>query len=106
MKKLKLEIDALAVESFDTHAVAESGGTVRGMASYPDGCFPPSNSQDPFIDTCGYATCAGNTCWYTCGDTCGCGVTVGCQPQESAGHTYCIQDYSCLNQCFPTGPGC
>jgi hypothetical protein len=105
MRKLRLEIDALAVESFDTHAVAEGAGTVRGMASYPDGCFPPSDSQDPFLDTCGYATCAGNTCWYSCNGTCNCG-TVGCPPPESAGYTYCMKDNSCINQCFPTGSGC
>ena len=105
MKKLKLEIDALAVESFDTHAMLGGEGTVRGLESYPNGCFPPSDSVDPAIDSCAYATCAGNTCWYSCNGTCNCG-SAGCQPQESAGYTYCLKDASCLNGCFPTGPDC
>ena len=101
MRKIRLDVDALRVDSFDTAAGAESQrGTVRGH-SYPDACFPPSGSDDPFLDTCGYATCAGDTCWYSCGGSCGCGGTVGCPPQESAGYTYCMKDASCLNACFP-----
>jgi hypothetical protein len=102
MKKLKLEIDALAVESFDTFVAPDGEGTVRGLESYPNGCFPPSGSVDPAIDSCAYATCAGDTCWQSCNGTCNCGGSAGC-PQESAGYTYCFRDPSCLNQCFPTG---
>ncbi|HEX8696587.1 MAG TPA: hypothetical protein VF746_29475 [Longimicrobium sp.] len=106
MRKLKLEIDALRVESFAPVAEDDSrGGTVHGH-SYPNGCFPPSDSQDPYLDTCGYATCAGNSCWQSCnGYTCGgCdpGGSAGCFP-ESAGYTYCLKDASCINQCLPTG---
>jgi len=59
MKKLRLEMDALRVESFATAAGAREAGTVHGH-SYPNGCFPPPGS-DPFVDTCHYATCAGDT---------------------------------------------
>jgi hypothetical protein len=104
MKKLRLEMDALRVESFSTDAAAREAGTVHGH-SYPNGCFPPPGS-DPFLDTCHYATCAGDTCWYSCGGSCDCGGgSAGCPPQESAGYTYCVKDASCVNGCFPPPTG-
>lgn len=104
MKKIRLDLDRLSVESFSTaHEGGEEKGTVRGLQSYPIACFPPSDSVDPAIDSCAYATCAGNTCWESCNGTCNCGGSAGCPPQESAGYTYCLRDPSCLNQCLPTG---
>ncbi|HEU0052713.1 MAG TPA: hypothetical protein VFQ39_06035 [Longimicrobium sp.] len=104
MKKLKLEMDALRVESFDTRAEDGGGGTVRGLASYPEACDPPSDSQDPAIGTCGWNTCAGDTCWYSCGGSCNCGTgncgSGGCQPW-TAGYTWCPQYPSCIEQCDP-----
>jgi len=103
MKKMRLNLDQLAVESFATAQDGEAErGTVRGLQSYPIACWPPSDSQDPNIDTCGYATCAGDTCWESCNGTCNCGGSAACPPQESAGWTYCLKDPSCLNQCLPT----
>ncbi len=103
MKKLRLEMDELRVESFATDAAAGEAGTVHGH-SYPNACLPPSGSDEPFVDTCGYATCAGDTCWQSCGGSCNCGGSGWCQPQESAGYTYCFRDASCVNACIlPTG---
>lgn len=102
MRKLRLDPDHLHVESFSPAREAARQGTVYGHYSYPQGCFPPSDSNDPYLDTCGYATCAGDSCWQSCnGYTCGCdggGASAQC---ESAGPTLCIGDYSCINQCFP-----
>jgi hypothetical protein len=101
MRKLTLDVDALRVESFDTHEVDAHGGTVRGL-SYPNQCDPPSDSLDPQLDTCQYATCAGSTCWPSCNATCNhCGGTGGCQ-QYSVAFTYCEKDPSCINECDPT----
>jgi hypothetical protein len=105
MKKLRLDLGALRVESFATRAGGEGRGTVQGHESYPNQCFPPSGSLEPEIDTCAYNTCAGNTCYYSCNGTCNCGGSLGC-PQYSVDYTYCEKDASCVNQCFPTGPGC
>ena len=106
MRKLRLDPDALRVESFAPASDGRDGrGTVRGH-SYPNGCFPPPDS-DPMQDTCGYNTCAGNSCWQSCnGYTClGCDGGGGSNTQcESAGYTYCLKDASCLNGCFPTPP--
>ena len=104
MQKLRLDPDDLRVDSFAPADERGEDGTVFGH-SYPNGCFPPSDSDDPFVDTCGYATCAGITCSQSCnGYTCtGCG-TGGTGPSlncESAGYTYCFKDVSCMNQCFP-----
>ena len=98
MKKLKLDVDALAVESFDTRAAESGAGTVHGHISYPNGCHTP---PDSYPETCDYATCAGNTCWQSCNGTCNCGGTAAC-PQYTD-YTNCEQWPSCINQCHPTG---
>lgn len=106
MKKIRLDLDGLAVESFATATDFPRAGTVAGHGvdgvSYPIACDSPSDSVDPAVDTCGYGTCAGVTCWESCNGSCNCGgYTAGCQ-QESAGYTYCAKDASCVNQCDPT----
>jgi len=71
MKKLVLEIDQLAVESFATDAVRPGAGTIRG------------NAVSEHLTECGTCTicpgcvtldgtCPAETCAYTCGDSCGC----------------------------------
>jgi hypothetical protein len=104
MRKLKLDPNQLRVESFLPVHDEGQHGTVYGHYSYPDGCLPPSDSNDPGLDTCGYATCAGNSCWQSCnGFTCGCGPG-GSTQCESIGYTFCMKDESCVNQCLPTPP--
>jgi hypothetical protein len=105
MRKLRLDFGALRVESFDTRARGEGSGTVNGYESYPYGCLPPSGSIDCETDTDGNNTCAGATCDASFLGSCNCGGTLAC-PRDSVDYTYCFKDASCVNQCFPTGPGC
>ncbi len=76
--KMKLALDTLSVDSFDTTAVAQEKGTVFGEQCT---CYTQCNTC-PVCPTCA-ATCAytcddytcidtcGRTCWDTCGGTCG-----------------------------------
>lgn len=82
MKKMKLDLDALAVESFETDAT-QGRGTVLGAAeaavgqvqpaTYPncsaiDAC--PSAWQCTPNGTCYGATCGQDSCVKTCAATC------------------------------------
>ena len=64
MKKLKLEIEALEVETFEPTAGREEHGTVRGyLTAYYELCQP----GDTWQRTCTCEpTCNAQTC-YTCG---------------------------------------
>ena len=88
MGKLKLDLDALTVETFDTTSPDESQGTIygnqTGFSCFPHTCqlcrtIPHThcgwscwvsgcNTCGPWA-TCGQATCAG-TCAATCAATC------------------------------------
>jgi hypothetical protein len=57
MRKIKLVVETLAVESFAVDADAGELGTVNAHASGPMGC-----SADTL---CGVRTCLGVTCDYT-----------------------------------------
>jgi hypothetical protein len=84
MKKLRLRLDDLAVEGFETTRVQVDRGTVQGA----QGTFP-------FLQTCG-ATCYGtcpNTCPNTCAQTCD---DFSCA--ESCGGT-CFQS-RCVDSCL------
>ena len=80
MEKLKLEVEALSVESFDPEPTAAARGTAFAHDSGYTPDEPCYASFDYVIDTClpsCGATCAGqNTCWDTCGASCGgtCGL--------------------------------
>ncbi|HEU0052623.1 MAG TPA: hypothetical protein VFQ39_05575 [Longimicrobium sp.] len=81
MPKLKLEVDALRVDSFDTHPAAPGRGTVEGLSLVPieggNVAVPVTNDVkmclDSWINTCVTARiseCPGETCgMYTC-ETC------------------------------------
>jgi hypothetical protein len=80
MKKLRLDSDALRVESFDTRTLFDvHPGTVRAhsdlgcQASFPDQCLP-GNTDDPQGYTCGGQQSCNGSC--NCGSA-GCG-SVGC----------------------------
>jgi hypothetical protein len=88
MKKLKLEIEALAVESFATATSPGEAGTVRGRAELAGaGAYDvPRNTPGAECDviivpytqapSCPY-TCAGDTCPGTCVTDCSC-ITTPC----------------------------
>jgi hypothetical protein len=71
MRKLKLELDGLAVESFDTLPGRDTRrGTVEAFITGPNTtCFEYNETYAPTCAaTC--ASCAGDTCAFTCGATC------------------------------------
>ena len=72
MRKLKLDLEELAVESFPTDTVAQERGTVQGHGQTDGGT------------TC-WATCIGDTCWDSCGADCG---------------SYYCTPYSCGLTCY------
>lgn len=77
MRKLKLEIDALEVESFEASDAQADAGTVQGL-----GLTPACNTEricaptDPSYDPCPVTStqCGSDQTWTvcTCADTCNC----------------------------------
>jgi hypothetical protein len=73
MKKLRLELDELTVESFDTSAVDRGEGTVRGHDNLETrlSCRGDNSCLETGCDTCDnsldYCTCR---CSYECTDPC------------------------------------
>lgn len=92
MKKLSLDIDALAVESFDTLGDAmRRDGTVRGHG------FTETTCQQLY---CECPTGSGESCQPELCETGDCTAAVGC---GSGFHT-CVQPscfYSCPGTCMP-----
>ena len=95
MRKLKLDMDQLTVDSFDTLSADGAGrGTIEAF-----GTQAPIEWNPTYAPTCA-ATCAscagtGDTCYcsgYTCGDTCNDPTCATCQTnceQESCGVYIC-----------------
>jgi len=88
MRKLKLEIDALRVESFGTSAGAVDPGTVRAHADAVGmeeeyAITTPQTQQLSCIDTC-KLSCWG-TCLISCGGTCDDLCSLGCSDGCTAG---------------------
>ena len=99
MNKLKLVLDDLSVESFDTTTVKKERGTVMGeQCTCPTVCTCPGcPSCDP---TCAY-TCDDQTCpnCPTCADSCnGTCPGQGWTCNESCGGT-CFQS-RCVDSCL------
>jgi hypothetical protein len=102
--KLKLNLDDLSVDSFDTAGAQKQKGTVFGeQCTCWTQCGQNTCPGCPTCDatcnaTCGGATCAGS-CYGTCGgDTCGascygtCDYSCDCNsyyPCPSAMYTHC-----------------
>lgn len=62
MRKLKLDVDKLVVEAFDTAAAPAARGTVEGMQQYTFYC-DTFECTGPNGTSCNWSKC--NTC-YTC----------------------------------------
>jgi len=93
MRKLKLETDALRVESFESAPEGGRPGTVRGyLSAYYELCQPGDTWQNSC--TC-EPTCNANTC-YNCG-TAGCtgaACSTTCNPIN-----YTVDPTSCQPEC-------
>jgi hypothetical protein len=87
MKKLKLRLDDLRIDSFSTTRAQEPGGTVFG-------------EQCTCQTQC---TCPGNTCDGTCGDTCP-NTCVTCPDTCFTCPLSCVP--SCLGTCDYFDPSC
>jgi hypothetical protein len=77
-RKLRLEIDQLQVESFDTHGVGEGRGTVHGHVP-PDDTFTVNGLLGPctcqsVVNTC-QGSCNPSVCHHTC---VGCTIDLTC----------------------------
>jgi hypothetical protein len=76
MQKLKLEIDALRVESFETRATPSDAGTVRAHAD-----VAVENAEAITTPYTQQASCWGTckaSCYGTCQASCELGCTDGC----------------------------
>jgi len=61
MRKIRMDLDRLDVESFDTAVVTDARGTVHGHF------YSQLGTCDGRVATCQ----AGGTCAFTCGSKCG-----------------------------------
>jgi hypothetical protein len=113
MKKLKLDLDDLRVDSFDTTPAAAAGerGTVHGQ--YPE-TYRGCNTDEETCDSC-FGSC-GDTCGYSCNGTCGtcaescngtcntCYTNCGSCPGQWSCDPSC---YSCCDTCdYSCGGSC
>lgn len=105
MRKRRLNIDELSIESFETDALAEPRGTVEARQTGPFEPVSCACATDEFIScpfTCGFYSCEGNTCAATCNPTCGasCNGTCGYTCEGT-----CFGDLTCTAcQTGPTAP--
>ncbi|HET7234480.1 MAG TPA: hypothetical protein VFJ16_30990 [Longimicrobium sp.] len=96
MRKLKLELDSLVVESFASTAARPERGTVRGHVSlYWEDCNPSDTCAgagwpcDPTDQSCA-GTCYENTCHPGCGGTGGTGGG-GSDPAITCNGVICVE---------------
>jgi hypothetical protein len=92
MRKFKLDIDELVVESFEPSKEAAKRGTVLGHATHVEECGPT------LAQTCDAAACGGGSGWITCYNyaTCDgpydtCNVNDTCFSMDG--------DYTCYDTC-------
>ncbi|HEX6373893.1 MAG TPA: hypothetical protein VF006_33500 [Longimicrobium sp.] len=94
MKMLKLRLDDLRIDSFDTTVPQKAKGTVFG-----EQCTCYTQCTCPGCPTC-YASCNG-TCDASCNGTCGasCGATCDYSCGGTCDYTCNCSDYSCDYTC-------
>jgi hypothetical protein len=88
MNKLKLSLESLTVESFDTTVAEKAKGTVFG-----EQCTCPTQCTCPGCPTCD-ATCP-NTCVNTCDD-------LSCAGSCDASCNGTCGAFTCANTCYET----
>lgn len=94
MRKLKLDLDQLVVDSFSTQVRPKRGGTVHGQVCT---CYTQCDTCPgcPTCDASCNGTCGGATCAGTCGGgTCG-GATCAGSCDASCGGTCGATCYDC-----------
>jgi hypothetical protein len=99
MNKLRLDLEALSVESFDTsHAGWMTRGTIRGAMVSP---VPIPTYPVPVTDgTCaGGSTCGGYTCDATCGNGSNCVGTMVDSCKDTCDANACGTWGSCAENC-------
>lgn len=73
MQKIRLDLDALRVDSFETDAATGAHGTVHGHGKAPlqEPASDYNGVCNSYYDSCN-GTCAScvNTCWASCNGTC------------------------------------
>jgi hypothetical protein len=110
MKKLKLNLDDLKVESFQTLPSMNKKGTAHGhlppSIEEIDTCFGPSCRICPTDLTC-YNTCeatCANTCPDTCANTCPatCGYSCGggCPTEVGISCVFCPTEFETCHPCI------
>ena len=94
MRKLKLDMDALVVESFEAGGARERVGTVRGHGPLSQGC-PVKFTENEYSElmgscglectqSCGLTNCPGDCAHgQTLGATCACPTFATCAPDET-----------------------
>jgi hypothetical protein len=89
MKKLRLNLDQLTVDSFDTAAAVVQRGTVRGeeQCTCPTACN--TNCTCPGCPTCDYTACGQESCNGSCFASC----NGSCYFTECGGDT--VYDHTC-----------
>jgi hypothetical protein len=104
MKKLKLDLDQLHVESFDTRAQERTRGTVAGHVplSYDTNCYNCDPSLDYTCDSCD-VSCAGS-CVDTCADTCANTCPATCQYSCNGTCASCVD--TCAYTCDTCAVSC
>lgn len=98
MRKIRLEIDALQVESFAPTERPVARGTVRGMASlYWEDCGDTETFDGAYGCGATEQSCGGTCYENTCHPGCGYGGSVGCSGGCSA-VTICYVGTTCIDQ--------
>jgi hypothetical protein len=93
MRKVRLELDTLVVETFAPAEARTERGTVRGHASlYWEDCYQ-TETCDPAVYPCGPSqqSCAGTCYENTCAPGCGGGGGGGSDPNYTCNGVICVE---------------
>ena len=86
MKKRKLDLDELDVETFETAESSRERGTVIGHATLR-ACTLDCTANYSCGGTCGYESCHASACCATWQESCG--GYGSCYPNATCGEDYC-----------------
>jgi hypothetical protein len=99
--KLRLNLDQLTVDSFDTSAAAQEKGTVFG-----EQCTCWTNCTCPGCPTCDNTACGQHTCDASCNGTCDASCNGTCDAScDTCGWSCYYTDCACGTNGYNTGCG-